>query len=288
MNTVAPEPKSRPAEWYQVTYNLAAQKAHLALEPELGREKRLLPFLRTLLQDAESARQRRQLLLQAHAHAEKLLRRTVADLFADDRVAEGKGQPPATGRLDAKFRSFLEETVEPTGAVLLAGLTKAADLDFDERGAITTRQDLLEAMRAGTPSPDELLGYVTERRELAFRVRYNLACYYAGESPRLAFEQLRMALTSAPRLEATVLADWAKRDPSLERLRSAMRDEFDRFVRLYSLPAIEEETSVGSPQSSAGGRSPRRRRSIEEPTGSEETQEAEEREEPEEPRTTPA
>lgn len=290
MSPAVPEARSKPAEWYQVTYNLAAQKAHFALEP--GKDERLPEFLRrlSLFRDRAEEGRRRRLLLEAHDHAQNLLHQAAISILTDDRAAEqprGRRRPE---RLDEKLRTFLEETVEPTAAVLLAGLTKTAGLGFRERQAITTRQDLVDALRTGTPAPDALVAYVTQRQELPFRVRYNLACYYADESAGIAWDNFRVALTSAPRLEATVLADWAQRDPSLEPLRSARREDFDRFVRLYRVPTFEVETPTKTPESTTTSQTAETRESteaLEEPGLPEEREEAGLREEREEPEDEP-
>jgi hypothetical protein len=281
MNRVIPS-SPKPAEWYQVMYNLAAQKAHAAMEP--GKYGAVPPFLRglSLFRDRREDERRRRLLLEAHHHARKLLKQTAISILAHGEAPRTRGEPE---RLDRKLRAFLEETVEPTAAVLLAGVTRAAEFKSVDRRAITTREELVQALNTGTPSPDTLVAYVTERRDLPFRVRYNLACYYADDNAALAWRNFKAALTDVPRLEATVLADWAQRDPSLEALRTARREEFDRLLRLYRLPKFEDHASAETPESTGTRSSVPFREPSEEKDmmGPLEGEEQEEREEPEEP-----
>lgn len=273
MSQTLPELKSRPAEWYQVTYNLAAQKAHIALEAEAALAAtadselgRAMLWFRRLLGDRDPMDLVRGYQREAHEHAHKLLQQTALALQADDLAAEqersGRVQPK---RLERKLRKFLEDTVEPTGAVLLAGLTRSAfGSEHDDSRAITTRDELVEALNIGTPAPTSLVGYVMERRDLSYRVHYNLACYFADENTRIAWENFREAISSAPRFEATVLADWARRDPSLEPLRQARGEEFEGLVRLYSLPRLEKPGGKTSEANSEAREMPEERQ---EPSG---------------------
>jgi hypothetical protein len=76
--------------------------------------------------------------------------------------------------------------------------------------------------------------FVLERKPLAFRTQYNLACYLTAhpENDQDPLDWLRNALASAPPLEQARLAEWAWKDPTLKQLRER-REEFSAATAPY-------------------------------------------------------
>jgi hypothetical protein len=236
-------------EWYQVVYNLAAQQAHLAIGEDEPRT--LWRWLRDVFDDDEEDREgaaaRAAYLRKAQASATEVLRQAAETLEIDRVLRSGfrdqiSSEQASSSPLSDKLREFLAATVELSAAVLLAGLVRIAT-DQWPVGEIEGRKDLLEKL--DTPiDPDALVDYVLRAKDISYRVHYNLACYFSqspDDQTDQAWDHFQRALTSAPRLEAAGLADWAGRDPTLKELRVAKGEEFDQFTRLYLLPTYEEQ-----------------------------------------------
>jgi hypothetical protein len=103
-----------------------------------------------------------------------------------------------------------------------------------------------------------LEAFVDPRSEHSYRVDYNLACYYAGELGKRgrdaarrttsqtdktqdemlanALNYLKAAFQKAPPVEVQLLAEWAWRDPSLERLRLDHELKFKECLKAFTLP----------------------------------------------------
>ncbi|WP_414755239.1 TPR end-of-group domain-containing protein [Anabaena sp. CCY 9910] len=79
--------------------------------------------------------------------------------------------------------------------------------------------------------------------KLSYRARYNLACFYTslGDYEK-ALGHLKYALEFSI---GNSLKDWAKKDPSLEKLRKEKKDEFDKTIRIYT-QATENLTTLGA------------------------------------------
>ena len=200
--------------WYQVMYSIAANQLHKAL-PKGAIDKR-----------ASAA--------SAEATARQLALRTF------DTLESGKGSK--------EFRLFLEETLEPSTLVLLAGaIVESSDEAIDEglRDAGVTREDVRLALeKDGQPSPNLLVTFVSQGKFLPYRVEYNLACYLAGASRRTknksasatllqkSVGRLERSFKRAPRVVVKDLVKWAVVDPSLEPLRSL--DEFAALVTRFN------------------------------------------------------
>lgn len=140
--------------------------------------------------------------------------------------------------LSVAVRSFLADIIKPSMQVLRAG----ALLKLRRLQASVDDEDDVEA--------EAQVAAIAGRDNLSWRVRYNVACYYAskplpgGEAsaekssdPRsTAFAQLEAALATAPRREATRLASWAERDPSLASLRTdEWKARVERLLRRYTV-----------------------------------------------------
>jgi hypothetical protein len=240
--------------WYQASYNYAANLLHLALEADAGdaREK----------QRADTPALDRPFVLgEAREEATALLRTTVATLHFG-RVTNiwrwwGVLPPGEEGRV---LRSFLTESVEPTAAVLLAGVLfelEPPDMPVDVTAPSRVRlYERLSNPDSGLTS-DELLAYaagLAERRwdesqaRFGFRWRrgtpytarahYSFACFFSRVAERVesakdqsvalarSLRQLRLYFTREPdRVQRTAVASWAKNDPSLAKVRSDRRTE---------------------------------------------------------------
>lgn len=233
----------RRPEWFQVKYNLAAQKAHLSLVRESED---------IVADPSAGATDPSEDLADAIEHASTLLLETAT-------LLEASPDPPIFAEAP-KLRPFLAETLEPATAVLLAGtLHRRAAYG---RGwswglpRIDARGDLIRVLeREAPPSPDALIVYVMRAKEISYRVRYNLACYFAEKSPGPrhpdideAWRQLRFALAKAPRIEAVALANWASEDPSLQHLAIARRESLRRLLALYRLPPVRRAEAEAQPE----------------------------------------
>jgi hypothetical protein len=200
-------------EWYQVLYHLSAQRGH----------------------QAESVEQKDEKLLQrATRDAALLVNRASATLlsFGVTRADELNFRLPTDGR-DLALVKFLQDIVEPSTVVLLAGLLRELhedwrhdqphELDRKRLWEFTNRLQIgpIES-RADDFSPDELVGYVLQWQAPSYRIRYNLACYFAGSEKTSgdALQALSGALGSVPAPRDTAaLAAWSLEDPTLQALR---------------------------------------------------------------------
>jgi hypothetical protein len=238
---------SKP-QWYQVSYSLAAQRVHAALQAIADR-----PSLFDRLLGEDDADRKRGLEL-----VEDARNGAVALLIA----ALSTASEPS--KIDERLHGFLTTTVEPTTAVLLAGLLTRPE--FQAKGTVE-----LTLPDPGSPpivEPDErsnLLAALenpkTERGALAqalidfafsptrsYRVNYNLACLAAGRTKRddngdarkRALDYLRDALDEVPASRRVQLAEWAGLDPALRPLRGS--NEFDKLLSRHLLPELPPET----------------------------------------------
>ena len=224
-NQSAPTVEKRQ-EWYQVLYNLSAQRSHQA---------------------AAKGKRDYTLLLRAAKDATLLVNRAAATLL-DFGVLQADELTSRVPRDARTLAGFLQDIVEPSGVVLLAGILGTLYGDGDsnsvhpptnpldrKRLEKITRPLLINPPGSdeGNLSPGELIDYVMQWRAPSYRIRYNLACYFADERKRQreALEQLAAALAGAPTpREAVRLAGWSLKDPTLKPLRDRDRAEFDAVV----------------------------------------------------------
>jgi tetratricopeptide (TPR) repeat protein len=131
------------------------------------------------------------------------------------------GQPAPEVRL---YR-FLVLIVVPCAKLVLAGCYL-----IDEK--IADAQKLYDSVIA----PSELPGQrrIAPTRRMSYRVQYNLACYLSmrNDSPDMskALRHLSSALKSARGADRYRLAVWARRDPSLETMRSNAEKTFNEIL----------------------------------------------------------
>lgn len=264
------DPKARRpyelrAEWYQVTYNLAAQYAHVVLSPPERRRRRApgplsAPRARERAQyDYPDDDGRAQGLSEAVGQSLSLLAMAARTIIVAPNITAGPeskrrrfaGRGRAASDVDEGAQRallrFLAETVEPSAAVLLAGLMLYAHGPADDQPAVALdRQTVaqLDTHQASTERGPSLVAYALARDRIGYRAQYNLACYFAELSgyehreaaSTTALEWLRGGLSNAPRFEASQLASWALEDPSLEELRQMREADFYSMVRRFALP----------------------------------------------------
>jgi hypothetical protein len=270
------------SEWYQVHYNLAAHRAHLALETQrehhflnLGARERAIEIARL----AEAAEDEIRLTLLTAVKTLDWLEK--AERSGANTPGDGHGEVSrrAVGRenggsdkgdefVDAALKNFLSQTVEPASAVLLAGLMairprkrRRDGHDAEEGMAVIAlpapgRSEVAEiaAQRDARDDTarDTLIEFASQGTP-SYRVRYNLACYWSELLPddpeqddatgaEKSMEELRQALMGAPVREAPRLAAWAEVDPTLEWVRRAREDDFIRLTALFKLPLAKEST----------------------------------------------
>lgn len=253
-----------------MTYLMAAEKAHAALTSSAGASEDAL---------AEASKWAKRLTEAAQIALEndrktKSHRRTKVMLAVRNWTYDTGAQSPF--RLDPSMKSFLEDTVEPSGRVLWAGvlLERLRLIQPQERpkskvlwaGLLLKRLTLIQPQerpkskistgRQFPTDPGELVKDLIDPQKqlhLSYRVRFNLACYFAmlsidpviasaipsslSESDRDPSSLLDRA---AHELEASVagiygrrlerLALWAWADPTLRPLRDSDRKRFTRIV----------------------------------------------------------
>jgi len=218
------------------------------------------------------------LLNEATEEARVLLRTTVRTLrFA--RIENiwrwwGVLPPGKEGRL---LRSFLDDSVEPSAAVLLAGalLETGTPYRFTNRRT-PTREELQRMLEDPTAlEPAELLAYAVDaaaKRDAAAHARfkwrprrvvytarphYSFACFFSrvaaldreAQEPSLerSVAELGRFFAKEPRHDyRATLAAWARRDPSLKKVRRdpLTRDRFAELIESNSRarpPLTEEE-----------------------------------------------
>jgi hypothetical protein len=188
-----PEPLLRhEADWYRCKYMLAVGYANLA--QAAGDERMRLP--KRLGSPEELAKQ----------HAFDLATTMEKDLCHLDEIAGRRKRDRDRVRTSKEFLMALQ----PSVLLLLAGVVRR----WGPASAFPPFHD------------DRDIVAQVETRQLDYRARYNLACYYAGRADdeagdrrtadfERAFSELRAALETAPR----DLVVWARDDPSLAGLR---------------------------------------------------------------------
>src|SRR3954466_266423 len=145
-----------------------------------------------------------------------------------DRSGRDRGGPVSAGsseEIAPALRLFLDQN-EAVFLLLLAGLLRDRPGANGREEPIPDRRALLDALRAPrefAPSGDRLVDFVETHCVLDYRSRYNLACYLSrGRELDRAAEQLTAVFAEAP----PDLRSWARRDPSLENLRTAKLGPF--------------------------------------------------------------
>jgi hypothetical protein len=134
---------------------------------------------------------------------------------------------------DTDLIRFLDQTLLPTTCVLWAGVMELLSSAHPTAERATREPVTLDQLAAGkTPSSYDLVAFATKKQpdQIPYRVRYNLACYYASlaassDSDRTARldqaeEHLREAIGSVFGTTKAYLAAKAKGDPSLTTLRN--------------------------------------------------------------------
>jgi hypothetical protein len=240
-------------DWYQILYHLAAQHAHRALTRDDEDDRRddiaaATANARSALQDAYRAFE--QLHVESASDAKRVR---------------------LTPRQWDTLRVFLEETIEPATALLLAGLLTRPGLvgevktftmpraiveeDFDRDDGRAPdperrhkdRNTLHSVLRRDDATTEELVPRLLEfalASNRSYRVDYNLACFLSGRlsgNPVYvdrALHALARALRRAPASEQSTLASWARKDPALDVLR--FFKGFEELVSRYELVPLHE------------------------------------------------
>jgi hypothetical protein len=246
-------------DWYTVMYGLAAHRSHAAAaggedaERDLERAQSEALLLALACVSAVRAEGRNDRWPKALDELERELfglddeaeprpradaaprRRMVPEMYLIRNPSKRALTPPDQGVPRSKLLAFLEETVEPSALVLLAGITAelrgeaepAQDDEAFDRQAI--EKMLVAAVEhRGALNPRRLADGVAARKDLDGRTHYNLACFYAqasglehGDDAQATLEQarrhLKTALATIARSARADLARWARRDPSLRR-----------------------------------------------------------------------
>ena len=240
--------RERPV-WYQLMYNLAAHQAHLAMAFHL--RSRVPIIQRGAPSFVGDARETASVLVVAAGDTLSEL----ADITRKRRFWE-RAQPDRLLQLN----DFLEASMEPAAAILLAGLTSTADSAWSDpyghesNQGPWTRQEVGAALRIFIGDGEiesglsrGLFHFAVERPRLTYRVNYNVACYLSttltkrddGEVAAAALDALNSALAAAPNSDRRNLTTWARKDPSLEALRVRRKDDFDELIDFYSGPSLE-------------------------------------------------
>jgi hypothetical protein len=279
--TSAPQPRVelRP-DWYQVVYNLAAQHAHRAVKraPKPPFLKRFLDAFDGDDEDAARKGASERDVQDAIRYAKLVLGAALATTMELRKESRSKSKSsndddPRNGNErdkqpdpSADLLQFLERTVAPTTAILLAGLFTRPGLgdpkirvDLPPDGHPDTSSWLrlgeqLQTMLSSLGAQDAdlvtpLLQYAAAAPERNYRVDYNLACFIAGrltKDPDLdtnlvtrALKHLQQALDGAQAVERLALADWAAKDPSLRPLQAADGERWNRLIAQYQLPLAD-------------------------------------------------
>ena len=238
------EPWFFSAAWHQAMYIAAAHRQHWATRPGVDDDR----------MDTE----RHEKLLEADAICRRLLLVAVSTLEATHAgTSEVKAFLPAKADQIALLK-FLDDIVEASAAVLLAGIRLELDMSFEPAGEkklfpLPRRQlvhELVEeeALNRRSVSPGWLVSYA-DASSNAGRVEYNLACFYsslAWKKRRDLDEQalnkllsdsashLRFALDRLDYAELQVLVPWINDDPSLRGLRELDSELFESVTRPLS------------------------------------------------------
>jgi hypothetical protein len=246
--------RQRPI-WYQLMYNLSAHQAHLAMA---NHSRTRVPIIRRgaplFFGDA-----RRTAAVLVAAAGETLTE--LAEVTRQRRFWE-RIRPDQLVQL----QDFLQTSMEPAAAVLLAGLTSgdsstSVDSYVQAPGHETwSRRQVVVALRLflenDTLEPGlsrGLYAFAIERPRLTYRVNYNVACYLSGtmgadtdgdDTAGQALNALTAALAEAPNSDRRNLATWARKDPSLDDLRLRKKDDFNNLIDFYSGPSLEKRHPV--------------------------------------------
>jgi tetratricopeptide (TPR) repeat protein len=271
------------AEWYQVVYNTAVQHAHRALSRtgELESVARRVPqeasngarvltdvlrLIATLFREEGSSPER--VVVEDQLEAVTAAREVLVAALETVPKLHRPDESPLSGLRRETLLQFLEETVEPTTALLLVGLATRPDFriwrvafewpDDLEPGAASpakadaARRSLAADLRADRLDAPALLRFALSAPR-SYRADYNLACLLAGhlsgESERVAkaLRVLEHALRRAPTLEQIALANWADADPSLQPLKKAGEAAFAELLTRYRPPSLEERERSPAP-----------------------------------------
>ena len=271
------------AEWYQVLYNIAVQHAHRTLVRADDLAHVVQRFPREATNGGQVLTSVLELVLPALRDDRAPEYAAVADMLdalttskkvllsALDTVPKlHRGEGPLSQLRLRTLLQFLEETVEPTTALLLvglatrpefriwrvafewpAGLTEEAVRDWPDPPAPwhPARADAFRTSLSGDLESDRIDATALLRFALSaprsYRADYNLACLLAGHIAEAAgrvaagLAVLERALRRAPVAEQISLANWADADPSLMPLRQAHATAFSELLARYRPPSIE-------------------------------------------------
>jgi tetratricopeptide (TPR) repeat protein len=271
------------AEWYQVVYNIAVQHAHRALSrtSELESVARRVPqeasngarvltdvlrLIATLFREEGSSPER--VAVEDQLEAVTAAREVLIAALETVPTLHRADKSPLSGLRRRTLLEFLEQTVEPTTALLLVGLATRPDFriwrvafewpeDVEPETASPARADAARRALAADLRADRLDAPALLRFALSaprsYRADYNLACLLAGhlsgQSDRAAkaLRVLERALRRAPTLEQIALANWADADPSLQPLKQASEGAFAEMLTRYRPPSLDEREPVPAP-----------------------------------------
>jgi hypothetical protein len=213
-----PVAANRNADWYRIRYQLAALYLNEAtagwVAPDAPEGKRPVE------------------------------RKELALLEAKDLATETAKNIEGFASIDRYLVEFLATTIEPSLLALLAGALlfelEAQDRPGQRENPPATRGELISLLEGKQINPWALLAYVQRDHDLAPRVLYNLACFYAraaalaetetwmrdalSEKPRIiplpeAAKWLIRAVRQTPITERRGLFNLINRDPALAALR---------------------------------------------------------------------
>lgn len=214
----------RELQWFQATYNLAAAYVQRYLPKYVPGQAvvdvdfaQALLYSRTLVHDIELA-------LAAEPSGALSLRRS--DLIA----------------------------VEGPAIALLAGLRAMQVAGHGVTGKAVvapTRDEIINATRTRSPSPDELVSFLLhDAGRAGYRARYNLACFYSrlatmksGDERTRLFKRALEELAYA--VEPGDLTDLATTDSGLKELREGMPAEFWKTLRRPAPDELARLRAIG-------------------------------------------
>jgi hypothetical protein len=263
------------AEWYQVVYNIAVQHAHRALSgagelesvarrmpEEAGASARVLADVLRLIAALvrEEGSPPESVVVEDQLQAVTGAREVLVAALETVPKLHRPGETPLSGVRRETLLQFLEETVEPTTALLLVGLATRPDfriwrVAFEWPDDLTPppsspakadaeRKELVKDLRADRIDAPALLRFALSAPR-SYRADYNVACLLAGhlsgssERAAAALAVLERALRRAPTLEQIGLANWADADPSLQPLKAAGETAFAEMLGRYRPPSLE-------------------------------------------------
>lgn len=193
-------PFAYDANWYRVTYSIAATYAN-----EAAPQSKPTPY------DIAEAKRH------ANALARKVvkMRRHLETPLWRGPVQVARRSKTLTRSQRKALNAFLRESLEPSALILYAA---RLDQVKPHLSPVSHRQ-VVKELRQSKPSPEVLVAYISRLEERAPQVDYNLACLFTQwELWAKAADHLRDSILQTLRVQQPRQVDRALLDPTLKRL----------------------------------------------------------------------